>query len=544
MECPICLEAIGPASILGRIHGCLHVYHRECVVHWSTQSNSCPTCRKSFHGIDIIAKETPDRVIETIAIKDRLLGTDAIDHIPAEYIIPAQTYATLQQHQQDPPDDADAVQTGVCVICSSAQYSMRRNSMVSCISCGGKFHTACLGHSGEASWFCPVCDCHQEFPVAVSRPRAPRVSRVSLSSIEPTSTPRRASPGSRRTPACARNGRLLLSETPASSSAAIIVDSDHWDAGPSQPRYMDEPRARKTVWNGGVLLRRQARELQNLTPEERSSWNLLESARSGNLTDVSDTVEQDPSTRRRRRKRPVAGAEGGLNHDVANSSVAADPNTVFAASSSSEIASNGSHPLGANANQDSPARTGPSVSPARVGPSRIASLMSQIKSRSGGVSGNQVPSSPKAHFSSQTSHNNSTGSLVNGSESNTHSPSSPVDVSETEAHGKTTPGSPNNTPNTWTPRPLTLDEKSMVQTHVRNNLRPLYRSSHSHPPQIHSEDEYIRINKGISRQVYSHISSLCTSKGPGVYGEFFQGESDHLKKLVDFYVEGWTRHVG
>lgn len=42
-DCPICLESDTLPWV--RLNACKHVYHRECLWHWSKSFDTCPLCR-------------------------------------------------------------------------------------------------------------------------------------------------------------------------------------------------------------------------------------------------------------------------------------------------------------------------------------------------------------------------------------------------------------------------------------------------------------------------------------------------------------------
>lgn len=444
MECPICLDDMGPAAVVGTVHGCRHSYHDTCIILWSKHSNSCPTCRKLFYRVDIAPRDAPGSVLHRVTVQDKLMPNDAIDQIPQEYI-----------NAEEP---AMEVPNGVCTVCSSADYSVR-SRLVCCIACGANFHNACLSHSGD-SWFCPVCDCHQE-----------RVSEM-----------RRAGPS-----------RVSRARVPRVPRPAPEIEE------------FDEPiRIQPSVLNGGVLLRREARAARNLTPAEAQSWEMFEQARRGDEMEVPH-LEVATATRKRRRRRhlPEEGGSGAVASETASQALAPPPQTVLLPTESSLVQSS---------SQSSPVQsdfTGEAkhLTSASTKPSRIASLMSQIKSH----------------------------------------PSRPVHYRETQAASPASQSSPisvdsDSSSETETKRPypdlaLTLDQKRVVQRHVRNYLRPLYQKTDASGPAINSEVEYININKSISRKIYSVILALCADNGPEVMDDFFADDSVQLRDLVDSCVQ-------
>lgn len=357
----------------------------------------------------------------------------------------------------------------------------------------------CLGHSGEPSWFCPVCDCHQEIPVAV----APSRPVMALVIVRTSTLPRRTVPAARSVAVSGQRGRLLLSDSLDTPFSEDFPDFHDFE----EPQSTPNPRSRTAVWNGGALLRRQARELQNLTPEERSAWSMLESTRSGLVDEIEGhNITESSVPRRKRRPRTVPP-----NTSVGTSADTNTNNKNLEIPSANEGLAN----LPINALEQGPVR----------GPSRIASLMNQIKGR------------PTTH---QKTESHFSGGFLDIPKDSIFRANSPASLSIGLGSPLLSPVElQNSTPRSTSPRPLSLEEKLKVQTHVRNNLRPLYHNTQPGTRLIGTEEEYIRINKGISRKVYSHILSLCASKGPGVYGDLFEGDSEELKLLVDSCVEGW-----
>lgn len=461
VECPICLDSIGSHDLLGRVHRCLHKYHNQCIIQWSSHSNSCPTCRKLYYGVDIVANDNQNIVMETIEVKDKLIENDAINEIPSEFIIPPLTYGDTYTATRSEEQEHE-LNSGVCTICSSAQYSRLTRLLFSCISCGAKFHSLCLGHTDEPFWFCPVCDFRQEI-ITSSRQSRPR-----------------------RPVTAARRGLVIFNENNE------IEDFD--DA--------DELVRSTSVLNGGILLRREARAIQNLSPEEARSWELLEQARNGTSASELPVPAPVSETRKRRRRRAVNSQES------LQTSVLAESHATMPLETSSL---NASLPVTISNNLHNESAVSPDQ-----GRSRIASLISQIKRR--------------PHKS--TTHPMSTGNI-------THSPlsSESLNVADSDSGSELD----SKRPCSYVAE-LTLDQKRRVQKHVRNHLRPLYnpRLESPEPGHIRSEAEYIDVNKFISRKVYASILSLCAREGTKALEYYFADDESKLKLLVDGHVEGWN----
>jgi len=61
-ECEICLEPMTTDTINATIQ-CLHVFHRECIMHWIIRSKTCPVCRGEVNNDTITNVILPSRPI-------------------------------------------------------------------------------------------------------------------------------------------------------------------------------------------------------------------------------------------------------------------------------------------------------------------------------------------------------------------------------------------------------------------------------------------------------------------------------------------------
>lgn len=460
-ECPICLEPMMPDAIVGVVARCQHHYHEACLLQWSSHSNSCPTCRKHFHKINVVSDKGKGQVLRSFSVQDKIISTDAINNIPSEYIIPPNQVP--QAEAEAIPDELD-LSSGVCQICSSASYTLRSRRMVSCVACNAAFHVSCLGTAshqpGDLAWFCPVCDCYQE----IHYPRSRRAR----------ATPTRVS---RRT------------------QGLITTDSDVVD----DPFYQefDEPlfttTSRSSVMNGGVLLRREAQALRNLTPDEANLWSMFEQARSHDQdsSPLTNFTQQPEGQRRKRRRRRAH--EGTSAHEGASEQAPVAENPPNGSSSS-----------------------------------RIATLMNQIRLQP--TRKDVLPSQHSTVVQRHTASRNHASPLLSpaNSDSETESKRPCLDYNQE----------------------LTLEQKKQVQKHVRDNLRPLYRpqsgptSPGALPPSgpsengiITSEHDYININKSISRKIYSFIVDAGKKEGRLALEGYFTEHSSQLRDLVDSCVQ-------
>ena len=126
-----------------------------------SKSNGCPTCRNRFHKIEI---SIHNKIINTVAIKDRLLPNPAINDIPSQYIINDRILSAITTNRTigsaSIEEEAEEIIEGVCYICSIDS----RNGII-CQNCGCNFHLNCLGVievEDLFSWCCPICDYNQE----------------------------------------------------------------------------------------------------------------------------------------------------------------------------------------------------------------------------------------------------------------------------------------------------------------------------------------------------------------------------------------------
>lgn len=498
-ECTICLEELNDSSCFGYIQGCNHYYHSHCITQWSNNSNSCPTCRKLYYNIDILSN---DKLIKTISIKNKLLPNDAINEIPREFVIPANESLP----RLDPSNDLSS-RSGFCSICSSSDYRTSiANTLFTCQSCNAKFHQRCLGvlnlndiDESESTWCCPFCDTTQEFIFTPSMSL-----RRSL-----TSNRRRANLSNRVTNLAF--GSSDHHDVIGSSSSSSVRDSNglilHGDL--DDPFMFDDelnpedhsesifnsnhsnnilpPPSNSPIINGGVILRKELKQYQDLSPEEMKSWDLFDKAKNANSDlEFNSSNNNDQQSTRRRRKKPVTNSDEN------------SCNLVPSESKSQE-------------------------------PSRISSLMSQIKqsSLSSNVPLARLRANPiETNYSASNSPQGTSPS--NYRSPSNYSPATSIDE-ETEPERKIPKLELNS-------HDLTFEQKSKVQRHVRDKLRPLYRPKFNNLKVIKSEDDYININKSASRKIYAEILSLgqnSTKSFKEVIDEYFNSNDNKLKLIVD-----------
>jgi len=556
-ECTICLELITLASTIGTIENCHHYYHEDCVLQWSSHSNSCPTCRKLFYKIVVSRYDERDKIQKLISIRDKLLPNDAIDQIPQEYIIPTNYPANDRGNNHDSLDQITenySSNNKVCSICSSSDYrsSLSRN-LIYCNNCPSAFHLNCLGvntyeESEDLTWCCPMCDSLQELVaiptyqsgLASNRDRSsrsagnirPRANRIrtprtvtSLLNSHIMDVMFRNSLPNTDMPRVTNNLSIPLDHTPRESSRrrpGLII---HNENGELDDDFLYDTTNNEDVTNfqaensraysppiinGGVILRKELKEKQKLSKEEAQSWDVFDEARkcqdSMESSNVVASIHQnadEPRTRRRRKKL----------------SELPQPDSELVEGTSEKLE---------NFTHKTQEKT------------RISSLINQLRSSSQTADkhGNKIPTSQEPSSNRDTS----SEILLNPTESISVDSVALYD-SETKSHRKKACLDKSNNVE------LSLEHKVEIQKHIRNNLRPLYRpgeSNPSHSPTIRSEEIYIRINKSASRKIYAHILSLVASETgqlkSSILVDYFKDDETKLKSIVDKFVGDELRY--
>lgn len=535
-ECTICLEPILLNHRIGVIASCCpnKYYHDKCVVQWSSNSNSCPTCRKRFHKIGIFEKSHQNMLLRTVVVKDKLLPNDAINDIPQEYVIPANDSVPLTNNDDDMRQNGTH---GVCAICTSSDYASSARSMINCNCCGSNFHANCLGISSVnnhdlSHWCCPICDMDQELilpdyiqrrPTSSSstrhttlakKPRTTIIRRVSSmagSSYNPPifdSTTSDFAPEIRPTPAPIRNrrGLVIYNENHELDDDFLYDVNDLFDLNENLafPDRFETQVFPSPVINGGVILRKELKARQNLSREEQQSWELFDEVRKNDvepsqpLEGSSNIQDQDTTCKKRRRRKKITP----VKEEIIVGSSSDRTNTV---------------------------------------PSRISSLINQLKTSPASVPFNintcrqkQGPPPPPPLNLSESPASISPASnspMEFGSNDSDTQYDSDVKILKKVKLVE-----------------LTLDQKIEIQKYIRNNLRPLYKPTSKSteinplgPLTIASEEDYIKINKTISRKVYGHVLSIHMNNGEldqHMMDNFFkEDDPTKLKEIVDLHVK-------
>lgn len=519
-ECMICLESISPFDKVGKVPCCsTKMYHDQCILQWSQKSNSCPTCRNRFHKIEI---SMHNKIINSIAIKDKLLPNPAINDIPSQYIINDRILSAITTNRTITTSIAEEVEEelieGVCYICSINS----RNGII-CQNCGCNFHLNCLGVievNDLFTWCCPICDCNQETWV-------PRRTRRITPWLEVDHQESRGSRRSRNT-----NG-LVIHNDNDELDVDFLYNNDYNDDGSnggilenSLHRQYHVHLHHNPVINGGVISRREQRQREQLTNEEVQSWEIFDEARknseieqhvgtseSTNTTCSSNapflgSLNERTVTRQRRKRKKVTPIETITSTSSGMSTISSD------------------------------------------GGSRISQLIDQVKTSNGKVSTtyNQQISPPPQKQQRAL--------LVTPLASTTYYPQSSSDSPMSVSPAANSPMelvSYSSDDNDYTRlqqqqqmsllnqfrRELTLDQKVEIQKHIRNKLRPKYKpneinnnTDNNSSEIITSEEDYIKINKTISRKIYNYILKQKLNE----IDEFFTNQ-DKLRNLIDKYIE-------
>ena len=549
-ECTICLEVITFSSTIGTIKNCHHYYHEDCILQWSSHSNSCPTCRKLFYKIDVSRHDKPNKIQKLISIRDKLLPNDAIDQIPQEYIIPTNYPSTDREDSHNTLDQITehySSNNKLCSICSSSDYrSSSSRNLIYCNNCPSAFHLNCLGVNAyeefdDLTWCCPMCDSLQDLSTMPTyqsgvasnrnrrgagniRPRANRIrsprttisllnSHITDSVFRNTSVPinivprvdnlnvvleRTSKESSRRRPG------LIIHNENGELDDDFLYDTtnleDEANTGAENNRVYSPP-----IINGGVILRKELKEKEKLSKEEAQSWDVFDKARnckidseSPNMVKSTALKNEEPRPRRRRKKLS----------DLPQ----ANPNPELIEGTSAKL-------------QNMPEK--------KQEKTRISRLISQLRSQQTGCKYERkmIPSNGIS-----TTPDISTRISLNPTESIS---GDSVSLSDSEAKSQRKEACIDK-PNIME---LSLEQKVEIQKHIRHNLRPLYRpgkSNSSHSPTINSEEMYIEINKNASRKIYAHILSLITNETgqlkSSILIDYFNEDETKLKSIVEKFV--------
>ncbi|KAG7661483.1 uncharacterized protein J8A68_005061 [[Candida] subhashii] len=201
-------------------------------------SNSCPTCRKRFHQIQISQAYHPHKIINTISIQDKLLPNQGINDIPSQFIIPRFQIQPIREDEYEDEENG-LVTNGVCWVVDSG--------------------------NGYLNWCCPMCDFEQESIL----PR--RVLPILGASVGVSSDRVRRRPN------------LIIHN----ENNELDIDFLYENQYPTEMNSYEQPieRTHSTVINGGVILRREEKARQRLTEEEMNSWQLFDQAKA--QTDIN-----------------------------------------------------------------------------------------------------------------------------------------------------------------------------------------------------------------------------------------------------------------
>lgn len=501
-ECTICLEDLDHTTKIGLIRACHHYYHESCIIQWSNNSNSCPTCRKLFNTIDVTYLNS-NSVIRSVTVQDKLLPNAAIDDIPTEFIIPANAPRIAEPTE---------IRNGVCSICSSSDYRVSlTRSMMTCQSCNATFHQSCLGISNMyddedmgSSWFCPICDFQQDLILPPSSARRRQTASImhSISNRRPRTNVRtgrnviRNIVTNQNLRRQRRNEMELVElygmdeevDPPEQPEVYNFSDEDmdleSNDDGAPDDYYIPPP-----VLNGGIIARNELRQRATLSEEELKSWDLFDRAKEGD-SEVDINSNNNTGTSRRRRRKRTTHLEMP------------------------------DHSLGDN-NLNT-----------HVSSSKVLMIISQMRLNNQQTASSSIGSFthyPKDAQVGSSSSSMYTASPTGGSPASMNSNFSPVTSAEEDS--KRFSDSSLDKKNE-----LTFDQKSKIQTFIRDKLRPLYKRRLSKDVKlIKSEEDYIRINKSASRKIYGSIAAKA-KENDAVLDRLFNHSNDELLLIVEEYV--------
>lgn len=377
-----------------------------------------------------------------------------------------------------PPEDED-IPAGLCSLCSSSDVRALTAPMMKCNSCFAGFHLRCLGITNvRDSGMDPTwcCPmCDVSQDVVISGPSLLPHRPHRVRNWRPTSM---ASASLVLAPRRRSSSEGSTTRIPATTerSGRLIIHNENGELDDSF-LYTDTPhtQSRPMLLNGGVLSRRETRQWQTLTPEEIQSWNMFHQAREGADQEYTQPSPINDSRRKRRRKRDV------------NTSNATPTNQTLENSRASNM----------------------------VRPS-FSSIMNQVRN---GLSHSQIPHSSPPRSANHSPPGNSPMDGTGNGDSD-----SQLDADTRTFHQKPA---------------LTLDQKTLIQKHIRNYLRPLYKPGNTHS-RISNEEDYIRINKSVSRKVYSYVLSLSSPENGTIHVTFINDylhDQTSLKQTVDRFVE-------
>ncbi|CAI5757685.1 unnamed protein product [Candida verbasci] len=267
IECSICLDEIALVDEVGIIPCCKsQIYHKNCIFTWSNKfSNCCPTCRSNFQRLEIYKNYNLENVVEIINIPDKLKPKK----------LQERTTQNIQFSNFEGPSINTSSSSNICCICAlTIRYNNQSNIL--CQHCGCNFHINCLGgfpinEDEEYNWYCPMCDFNNQESM-ISYPRRTTV----LSGLNKKK---------------AKNSLVV-------HNLNNEIDDDFL--------YPEEEMitSTSTVINGGVISRRETKELANLTPDEITSWDIFEKIRTNQSAEIvrQEEAPKEQHVRRKRKK--------------------------------------------------------------------------------------------------------------------------------------------------------------------------------------------------------------------------------------------------
>ena len=83
-ECTICQQSINPAhQTFERSSNCRHVFHKDCIVQWLSESQNCPNCREVWNG-----SPYPSALGSIYSLLDKIkkISNEALEYLKEEWI--------------------------------------------------------------------------------------------------------------------------------------------------------------------------------------------------------------------------------------------------------------------------------------------------------------------------------------------------------------------------------------------------------------------------------------------------------------------------
>ncbi|KAK6203111.1 uncharacterized protein RJT21DRAFT_24826 [Scheffersomyces amazonensis] len=573
-ECAICLETINHHDRIGIIDSCdckisNQNYHDKCILKWSSNSNSCPKCRKRFYKINIYNKiHTSLRLIQSFNVKDKLLINDAINNIPAEFIINSNNFPdssisgitsvsstmaprirslTSSSTMRSTPEP---IMNGVCIICSSSNYNFR-SGLINCTSCNSNFHYSCLNQSrlnhshsitggGSSSsrsngsnidgtitqigdilsrtnqvveteddyfqWCCPICDSDQESLVPYYRRTTRLLKRSGNKSVTTKRITRKPRRSNNNINSTSNNNCTIIDDIYDYNDSMSEIDDD----------FNDIIRDNDTNFEGVMFDDEYNNDINDNTNSSSNSQD--------NYYYNPPIINGGVLLRKELRAKQNLTKEEQQSWDLFEQVRNNDDDNGQEITPDKDDQSNDSTDkkrkrrkrkvemdTTTTTTNNNELTNNSSIIHQPQHPSRISNLLSQLKTTSSTIkqaSSSRFPKPAYVYSSPPPNNQLQNSPIIPISESpSSISPmsNSPMEINDSDTQYESDYKVLSRQPIISKPKfELTLDQKLVIQKYIRNNLRPLYNPLQENS-KIKNENHYITINKTISRKIYSHI---------------------------------------